>query len=948
MTMVATTCPACNHWNTPGSAYCELCGATLGQGDFPYGPPRVISIGREPENTFVIPKTTVSGFHAQLDITPDSRLILRDLGSMNRTFVNSPDTPITVAEVLPSDLIYFGRLPIPVYEVLARQIPASKPVFRTPEQVPVQMNSSRMVFGRDPACDYPLPHPMVSFRHAVLYRTSDNRYFIEDLQSRNGTWVDGKRIEPNKRTEIRIERDEISFGSYSFKLTGTGTIEGRETGREIRVIARDIGVAVPSESGGLRKILEGASLTIEPGDLVALMGPSGAGKTTLLTALNGMVTPVEGQILYQRGNSQPVDLRQYYDQIRPLIGYVPQDDIMHPQLTVREALFYTAKLRLPHDYTDQQIEQRIQTVLSSIGLWEEFDPEQPDRRLLQNTVIGDATRRGISGGQRKRVNLAMELLSEPTLLFLDEPTSGLSALDSQKVIELLRKLADGGCTIVVTIHQPSIEVYQMFKLLAMVSNHPRVKGGNRETGRLVYFGPAMKAFDFFGCAGGSTGGAPQHIEESLVKKPVDYWVKTYQISILSKHYGSDRGSPGKAAGVDLPAVKRDHLGQFVTLAGRYAKLKLRDTTQTALALGLPIVFGALVAMSQRLKVAKDATPPCSISPGALCDNMGVWSEVVSNVGTLEFLMVIAAFWFGCNNAIREVVGERVIYRRERMVNLSIFAYLGSKYVVLGALALVQCLLMLLIAHFGAETQASFAVTLTTLFLTCVTGTGLGLCLSAALPTSEAAIASLPLVLLPMIVLGGGMTPLPKLDAKSHVLRGIADVAIPTRWAFEANMLEESRARNLHGTNGGLFKAQMQREMQEQARERSRAQVETSSSPVRPQPVAVTQTAEDSSANTEASESKRPDLADQLFPAGVAGASPGIRRHTYAKCMEFLGIFASLFAMFAAFTLKLDEIPAWKQVLREMGYIWRKFGPVGQFLVVGLAVGLFVAAAVLPN
>jgi ABC-type multidrug transport system ATPase subunit/pSer/pThr/pTyr-binding forkhead associated (FHA) protein len=938
MTMIASPCEACQHWNMPGSLYCEVCGNPLSNGASPLGQPRVINIGRDASNDFVVAKQTVSGRHAQLEVTADGQLILRDLGSMNRTFVNAPMDPVALARVNPNDVIFLGRQPVPVYQILAQQ-DQSKQVQRKPESVAVQMKSPRVVFGRDPQCDYPLSHPMISWRHAILYRSNDNRYFIEDLQSRNGTYLNGKKIAAGKRVEVRIASDEISFGSYSFRLSGVGTIEARETGREIRVMAKGIAVAVPSEAGGTKMILEDASLAIEPGDLVALMGPSGAGKTTLLCALNGIVTPAAGQVLYQRGSAAPVELRRHYEQLRPLIGYVPQDDIMHPQLTVFEALYYAARLRLPSDYTDPQIHQRIQTVLSDIGLWEEFDPERAHRRLLQHTIIGDAVRRGISGGQRKRVNFAMELLSEPALLFLDEPTSGLSSIDARQVVSTLRNLTEAGCTIIVTIHQPSMEVYQLFTLLALVSNHPRTKGGNKEIGKLVYFGPTQTAFDFFACDKFKPGGqslSPEEIETALLKQPVDYWFQRYQTyGGLAEHYGSKLDGSKKTGPAELPPVKRDHLAQTKILTQRYFKLKWRDHTQMALAIGLPIVFGALVAASQRF-IGK--------VPSHFSD-LNDWTQFIRKIGTLQFLMVVASFWFGCNNAIRELVGERAIYRRERMVNLSIFAYLNSKYVVLGALALLQCAIMLGIAYFGAEVKAEYYLLLLTLWITALAGTGLGVCLSAALPTTEAAIASLPLVLLPMIVLGGGMTTLADMDREGkHVLRAVSDVAVPTRWAYEANMLEETRAQKIRGTSAEILPYE--------AAAASGAPIP----PARSDNVTCGDPPDKrctGSTDTCVNGIPRPDVAALAFPTEFFETrSDGTKcrmhykRHTYGGALGRLGIFAGLFAILGAIILKLDEVAAWKGFLNRMGHTWREMGPGLQVLVLGLIVAALVVISFL--
>lgn len=220
------------------------------------------------------------------------------------------------------------------------------------------------------------------------------------------------------------------------------------------------------------------------------MGPSGAGKTTLISALNGYTPPTLGQVLF---NDR--DLYANYGQFQGVIGYVPQDDIMHGDLTVARALYYTARLRLPPDSSDAEIAERIKVVIEQLGL-----------KGTENVLIGSPQKRGISGGQRKRVNLAMELLTDPAVLFLDEPTSGLSSEDTLTVMRLLRTLADEGKTILLTIHQPSLEAYRQLDNLVVVAKDP----GTTDPGRLTYYGPAYpQAVQFFN---------PQH-EEGAVLSP---------------------------------------------------------------------------------------------------------------------------------------------------------------------------------------------------------------------------------------------------------------------------------------------------------------------------------------------------------------------------------------------------------------------------------------------
>lgn len=752
---------------------------------------RRVTIGRNPEAGIVLNRPGVSWEHAVLYRDEAGRAVLQDNGSTNGTFVNSVNNRVTAVYLNPGDTVYFGGLPVAASRLIeALQLPQEERFSIGGQAAEVFELQGSILLGRSDQADHKLDHPSVSWEHARI-GNEGGRFSITDLNSTNGVYVDGQRIKG--RVEIQPGQ-EIRLGAFAFTINAQGQVEKRSDEKDITVEVRDLTVMVPAGSGGSKTLIENVSLVIEPGELVALMGPSGAGKTTLLDAMNGTRPPSSGHVLYA-GRS----LYEYFDYFRNRIGYVPQDDIMHTQLTVYEALYYTAKLRLPAGTSASYIEKRIEAALRAVSLYETATPANPVP--VQHRLIGDPGKKGISGGQRKRVNVAMELLSDPTVLFLDEPTSGLSSTDARNVVKSLRELANKGKSIVVTIHQPGYDVYEKFHCLAMMSNHkdPAMSDEQRArtampVGRMVYYGPAEGAFPFFDAdakapqPGAPTMRLPDDFFDGMHKRSLDHWKQKYDndpASPKTRYVVQRQGKvPERQKQASIERVVKHRWGQLMTLASRLLLIKKKDAFQLWMMLLTPLVLGGLITALHPVKNTED---------------FALWSRFVSRLGSAHFLMVVSAMWFGCNNAVREIVGERAILKRERMVNLSLLSYVGSKLAVLSVICLLQCVLLLSIVKLGAGLEAAFLPTLLTLFLTSLAGIGLGLCVSAIAPTNETAVVSLPMILLPMIILGGGILPLHSLRDNVPALGYVADTLVPTRWAFESGMLLENEARLLRFT-----------------------------------------------------------------------------------------------------------------------------------------------------
>ncbi|HBL32015.1 MAG TPA: hypothetical protein DD490_34770, partial [Acidobacteria bacterium] len=687
----------------------------------------------------------VSAHHARIVQTAGG-LVLEDLGSTNGTALGAPAEKIKKAPLAPTDTVYFGSLPVPASRLLGGRLSLGSSAAETLSF----RGKDTLVLGRDPSCDVVLDYPMVSAQHARLSRRGDE-VFAEDLRSTNGTFVDGRRV--SGRVPVALGAT-IGLGSYTFRLTGLDRIEQRDYRGNVTVEARGLTVDVPD-----RRLLDDVSLTIYPSELVGLMGPSGAGKTTLLNALNGYLRPDHGAVFF---NGQ--DLYASYDRFRAHIGYVPQDDIMHGNLTVRQALTYTARLRLPADTRPAEIAARVDRVLAQLQLTEAAD-----------VLIGSAEHKGVSGGQRKRVNLAMELLTDPFVLFLDEPTSGLSSEDALMVMKLLRELADSGKTILLTIHQPSREVFRLMDSLVLVAKQP----GTPEPGRLVYFGPAYpEAVHYFEpAADRDPEPSPDLMLRGLAKVPqMSTWIARYAASPEKKQYVDQRAGTNPAQAATATSTRRSRgnaWSQGWTLLQRNLAVKLRDRTNLAILLAqAPLIALLIGAVFYR-------------EDGKAAD---LFAERMASETSL-FLMVLAALWFGCSNSAREIVGEWAIYRRERMITLRIPSYLGSKLGVLGGLCALQCGALLAIVALVLDLRGPLGSMYGFLLLASWIGLALGLLVSSASRSSETAIALVPLLLLPMVILGGLMQPIDKMP---EPIRPLAH-AMPSRWAFEGLLLLESDA-----------------------------------------------------------------------------------------------------------------------------------------------------------
>jgi hypothetical protein len=466
---------------------------------------------------------------------------------------------------------------------------------------------------------------------------------------------------------------------------------------------------------------------------------------------------------------------------------------------------------LPPDYSEEEIDRRVETTLAQLGL-----------EAVAHLQIGKPEKKILSGGQRKRVNIAMELVTDPVIMFLDEPTSGLAADDTTALVHLLAELAKStGKTIITTIHQPAKDEYEKFNLALILG----------VGGIPIYYGPTREAYRFFG-SWRTRQGRPSTIDNprdmfdvlNQRERPIleamraqnpnmprnaariqsaREWNAEFfnqQNPTFQQMYSGRRavGAGTQQQGVAPPKAKTR--GQFGLLLSRYFKVKVRDVAGTMIMLAQAPIIGFLLALV--FGGQKEAIPYWCLGAlqelarkgGGLGDGT---NEMLRNMPTTPdhsgaiFFLVVAAVWFGTSNAAREIVSERAIYRRERMVNLKLFNYVFSKFALLSLFCVIQCTVLLAIVFFSLDFNGgpkAFAIELATLIVTAMNSVAVGLLLSTLVETSEAAMALTPIALIPQVVLGGLMVPM-----TTNKLLEYPMYLIPARWGFQGVVAQERAA-----------------------------------------------------------------------------------------------------------------------------------------------------------
>ncbi|MGW6786719.1 FHA domain-containing protein [Streptomyces sp. NPDC054987] len=491
----------------------------------------------------------------------------------------------------------------------------------------------------------------VSRHHAEFRSMPGGRFEIRDLGSHNGTYVNGQPL-AKSGTQLLGPNDIVGVGHSTFRIVGDRLEEFVDTG-EVSFSARHLTVTV---DGG-KQILKDVTFGVPEKSLIGVIGPSGSGKSTLLKALTGYRPADQGDVLYDNRN-----LYKQFAELRQRIGLVPQDDILHKELKVSTALKYAAKLRFPGDTAESERAARIDEVL----------------RELKLDIHKDKKITALSGGQRKRVSVALELLTKPSLIFLDEPTSGLDPGMDRDVMQLLRGLADDGRTVLVVTHSVA-ELSLCDKLLVMAPG-----------GSVAYFGPPDEALNFFGYSTWAD-------VFSAFENYRDYdWAGRWKGSQHYQLYAAELDAVAPQPVVMPPAqqmrpTKPQGWGsQLWTLIRRYVSVIASDKGFMGLMLILPAVLGVVSTVIPATFGLAPPTPP---------------SRFNGDAGTIMLILAVGMCFSGAANSVRELIKERVIYERERATGLSRTAYLMSKVIVLGVITAIQGVIICAIGFTPRELPA---------------------------------------------------------------------------------------------------------------------------------------------------------------------------------------------------------------------------------------------------
>ena len=667
-------------------------------------PNRAYILGRDQNSDLVVDDSKVSRSHLKLYFNK-SVWLLEDLASTNGTFLGNKR--IVNLEIKEKALISLGGKSGPEIRMttlattetpsFGQSLTETKILDRndylsatsSSDSVRIRLKS-RLRIGRSPDNDWVIDDLNVSRNHAEIIRNLDGSSEIIDLNSMNGTFVNDKQVSRSELAPgdiLRIGIIQRRFGPDGLELV-TGT---KGTHVEVENVSFEVGE---------KRLLDDVSFTLAPRTLTAIIGPSGAGKSTLLGVLTGRSRPSEGSVLVSG-----LDLSENLPILSRSVGLVPQNDIIHSRLTVRQALDYGARLRLPDDVSKSEREVLVTSVMEKLEL-----SERANLRIDR-----------LSGGQRKRASIGLELLTSPEVLVLDEPTSGLDPGLDAHVMGTLRTLADEGQTVVVVTH--SVENLDLCDNVILMASG----------GRVAYFGPSSSVFS------------------KLEKKS---WSEVFRYlasvdSLKAKIEVKPNAHSKNSIGSEIPVRRKSNLVQLVTLSLRYIRVIASDKFYLTLLTLIPILVGA---------ISYAAGSEYGFGPGASQSGLITYNPFAQ--GTM-LVLVLGSVFVGLSTSIQEIVKENQIRMREQSVGVRAQNYLASKVVVLSLIVCAQIVVFVTIVLFGrpvAESGLLFNSSKVEIYAICIllsiTSMSLGLLISSLLSSPEQAMPALVGMTMFQIVLSG--------------------------------------------------------------------------------------------------------------------------------------------------------------------------------------------------
>jgi ABC transport system ATP-binding/permease protein len=696
-------------------------------------PERSYTLGRDNSSDVVIENSRISRTHLRLSFN-GAAWTVNDLGSSNGSFyLNKQVSQKFINSETELHLGGPGNLVLRLTPLTAEKTKKVKPTVNVLDKEATRLTKGileenlgpqgprrirlqqRIKIGRDGKSNWKIEDLNVSRTHAEILQSRDGSYEIIDLKSTNGTFVNDNIV---KREKL-IFGDIISVGGYRRKFTSDG-LELLEGIDGLSITAKEITFEI-----GEKKLLENVSFNLGPRTLTAIIGPSGAGKSTLLGVLTGRTKPTSGEIQLAGNN-----LHDNFQVLSREIGSVPQADILHTRLTVRQALLYGAQLRLPSDTSKEERNSRVNEVMRKLEL-----TERADLRIDR-----------LSGGQRKRASIGLELLTSPKLLVLDEPTSGLDPGLDAHVMETLRNLADDGQTIVLVTH--SVDNLNFCDNVILLASG----------GRVAYAGPASTVFSKLGKKNWAEVfkflASPDAINLASKKHDVAISTEVKQEHVIQRRQG--------------------FLRQILTLSSRYTRVIASDRFYLALLTLIPVIIGVISYL---------AGSKYGFGPGYKTKTGLVYNPFAQ--GSI-LVLVLGSIFVGLSTSIQEVIKENAVRKREQSVGIRVTAYLISKILVLGLITSTQIIVFTSIVLFGRPLpQSGIVLESSRLEITsiCVIlglcSMLLGLLISTLLSSEEQAMPALVGMTMVLVVLSGA------LPLESSGLVGQLSKFVPSHWATNA-------------------------------------------------------------------------------------------------------------------------------------------------------------------